>query len=186
MKTAGAIKHKLNQVRFRYLKKRLDAELRQAPANCKYNVPVPVEDDLTVGMGMCLYGAGDVSSWKPSFCDERLDDGERARACSLFCPRRSKDEVKDDFKHALEGMSLPEVAFQYPDMAALIWVLDEEDVTSEEPVEGTTSSNGVADHPVSEPHPHAPPTPHVPPLQGSPVEQEEKRPWWARWLGVGT
>lgn len=122
MKSAGAVRHKLMQVRFRHLKKRLEADLRQVSTNCRFNAT-----GLGDGPALCLYGAADPESWVATACDEQFDGGDRARRCSLFCPRRDKAQVKDDFGKEIDEMSLPEVAARYPDMAALIWVLDEGD-----------------------------------------------------------
>lgn len=129
MKSIGAIKHKLNQVRFRHLKKRLELDLKQVPCNCIYNVSIPqMEESVSEGYTVCMFGAGDILNWKPSFCDERLDAGLRARSCPSFCSRRTKEDVKKEFQQDLEQMSLPEVAYHYPDMAALLWVLDASDI----------------------------------------------------------
>lgn len=215
MKTPGAIKHKLNQVRFRHLKKRLEAELRQAPENCCFNVEVPppsvptgekldgmdlcfpVPEPNPVGLRMCLYGAGDPMTWKPSFCDERVDGGARARQCTLFHSRKSKEELKVEFTQTLERMTLPEVAFHYPDMAALIWVLDESDISAPvdgvpaqeepqiagvpEPVQPAQAEGVSPEVQVSSPR-DTPPAPHSPSVLDEPLP--EKKPWWAKWLGT--
>lgn len=183
MKTPGAIKHKLNQVRFRYMKKRIESELRQVPGNCLYNAQMPV------GASLCLYGAGDPVTWESTYCDEQVDGGERAKGCSLFCSRRTMAEVKDSFRQDLEEMTLPEVAAQYPDMAALIWVLGEEDVHT--PVDAPSQA---IDTPLLSVGGTVPPT--EVPMPDGPVREDgtlysddppaDKRPWWARFLGVGT
>jgi hypothetical protein len=186
VKSAGAIKHKLNQVRFRHMKKRIEAELRRAPGNCTFNAVVqpPTSPDGEVrnghgfGVGLCLYGAGDPSTWKPTFCDERVDGGARAKDCGLFCPRKSKDRVKEEFRRELDGMTLPEVAFRYPDMAALIWVLDEEDIPEVEADEGDREDTPPSEDETPEPVAAIAPPPQTELVPVAP----ERRPWWARWI----
>lgn len=137
MKSPGAVKHKLNQVRFRYQKRRIEEELRVSPDNCAFNAKMP--DD---GMSLCLDGAAEPASWKATFCDERLDGGARAKTCGRFCPRRTKEQVKQEFQRELETYTLGDVAYHYPDMAALIWVLGDEDVPAEPLPEGAATPVG--------------------------------------------
>lgn len=215
MKSAGAVKHKLNQVRFRHQKKRIEAELRRVPGNCLYNatvpaptlpsgfkvagengqmldvgVPVPVADPNPVGLGICLHGAGDPTTWKPTFCDENIDGGARAKKCDLFCPRKSKEQVKEEFARELEGMTFAEVAYRYPDMAALVWVLDEDDLPTvpEEPQHPESAAEAPAP-PVQVRNPEPPEARETTALAiptARQVEPEPARPWWARWLGLGS
>lgn len=153
MRSPGAIRHKLNQVRYRYLKKRIDADLRPAPGNCTFNAPMG-ED----GHALCLFGAGDPQTWKPSFCDERLDGGVRAKSCSMFCARRTKEQVKDEFEAEFNTFTIADVAYRYPDMAALIWVLGEDS-------------------------PEVPPAAGTEPASSTALAVEEPLPWWKRFLG---
>jgi hypothetical protein len=186
VKSVGAVKHKLNQVRFRHMKKRIEAELRQAPGNCVYNAAMPAHavpksngtNGVDVaphrGLSLCLHGAADPVTWKPTFCDERVDGGTRAKSCPVFCSRRTKEQVKDEFKRDLEGLNIAEVAYRYPDMAALIWVLDEDDVF------------GAEDVPDPEEEPMISVAPPVNPFVETEPPQlpaEVLRPWWAKWLG---
>ena len=98
MRSAGAIRHKISQIRYRHLKKRLEADLRQVPGNCGYNVALPqagseAPTSASSGYAICLYGVSDAATWRPTFCDERIDGGRRAKKCDVFCPRRSKEEI---------------------------------------------------------------------------------------------
>lgn len=191
MKTSGAIKHKLNQVRFRHMKKRIESELRQSPGNCLYNAVVPPPPGVkgAQGVSLCLYGAGEPTTWEPTFCDERVDGGERAKGCSTFCAIRTLDEVKEDFRQDLEKMTFPEVAAVFPDMAALIWVLGEEDVpvapevrveappTVETPLISSVETPLMPSEPVSE----------STSLENEDfVPEKQNRPWWSRWFGAST
>ena len=204
LKTPGAIKHKLNQVRFRHLKKRIEAELRKIPGNCRYNavipppgfptgglidgmelsVPVSVPEPNASDLGICLYGAGNPDTWKPTFCDEHIDGGTRARGCPLFCARKPKEVVKDEFTRTLEKMTLPEVAYHYPDMAALIWVLDESDIAPSVDAEVVLSQE---EDPTTVANGHVPGDSETVVAESEPSLQNlmpEKKPWWARWLGT--
>lgn len=153
MRSPGAIRHKLNQVRYRYLKKRIETELRPVPGNCTFNAPMGDE-----GHALCLFGAGSPQTWKPSFCDERLDGGARAKGCSMFCARRTKDQVKDEFETEFNTFTIADVAYRYPDMAALIWVLGE-DAPEEAATPATTGTTSTA------------------------LTVEEPLPWWKRIMG---
>lgn len=204
MKSVGAIKHKLSQVRFRHLKKRLEAELRVIPDNCLYNKVLPGYTSLDRRgkavehhpVGICTFGAVERDdSWPVRPCDIRVDDGEQARSCAKFCPRRTKDIIKEDFQKKLDRMTLPEVAAVYPDMAALIWVLEAGDFG------GDASEEVPVVAPVVEPTvviPQEPLPVEVPPMlvevpvpfvATSVVVQEyspdePKKPWYIRLLGV--
>lgn len=164
MKSAGTVRHKLTQVRFRYLKKRLEMELQQAPGNCRFNAELP--DD---GYSICVYGAESTDTWVASYCDVRIDQGARAQSCSTFCHRRSKEQIKEEFGRELNAMSLPEVAARWPDMAALIWVLDGEEPPQE--VESAIISAPTIETQSTD--------------AGAPaasVNIETVRPWWKRLL----
>jgi hypothetical protein len=114
MKNIGAIKHKLQQIRFRYLKKVLDAGLRQHPDNCLFYI----EQN---GIGLCSSIDVTQSGTRPVICNPDVCAG-----CSNFSNIHSKESLKQGFKETLEEMSFPELAYHYPDMAALQWVLEDE------------------------------------------------------------
>lgn len=52
---------------------------------------------------------------------------ERAAQCPYFEFSRTKDQIKQDFEAFVMQADLAEIAYQYPDMAALMWVLGEEE-----------------------------------------------------------
>lgn len=195
MKSAGAIKHKLNQVRFRYLKKRIEAELRQVPENCRYNSVLPRPGaGQTVPPAVCLHGASSPETWTASYCDRQVDGGMRARECSAFCAKRTKDEIKEEFRQELERLAIHEVAFHYPDMAALIWVLDADDVSipEEDPLPTEEGTPSVPDSsPEADPAPQATPVvaeeeqePPARPPEPPALPAVAKKPWYARLLGA--
>jgi len=179
MKKVGAVKHKLNQVRFRHLKKRLENELRRCPGNCHFNAAVkdPRSPDP---VGVCMYGVGASSQWQMKPCDDRFGGEAQAAICPWFQPKKSKDQIKIDFQNELDTLSLAEIAFQYPDMAALIWVLDVDDVPA-------MTDEDV--HPPTDILPHALVPTHFGPRQdyaSAPTEDLKASPWWVRLLGLGS
>lgn len=204
MKSAGSIRHKISQIRYRHLKKRLELELRQVPGNCAYNAVVPPPtlptgqsiNGLALGVplatgdgfGLCMFGAGDLSKWTPTFCDEQVDGGLRAKKCSDFCPRRSKDQIKEVFAQELQEMTLAEVAYNYPDLAALIWVLDESDLPPLDAVEEAVADPIKSVEVTPEPPPVVPDPPVVlepsePAEDSLPALVDRKPTWWSRLLG---
>lgn len=158
MKTEGAIRHKLKQVRFRYLKQRIEGSLERRPENCSNNGAlegVVASDTVRV-----CFAQVDVVGRKVVLCDERFGGCARAEACSMFAPRADKAAVKAEFYTELEGMSFPEIAYNYPDMAALLWVLADEGLEvptpdphefdlSDHPVGTGIIAEGVSEHPVT-------------------------------------
>jgi hypothetical protein len=72
--------------------------------------------------GVCVHPnqEGDI------LCDLAWGGAEKARTCPLFELRLTKEEIKADFKDFLSTAKLHEIAAEYPDMAALLWVLQEE------------------------------------------------------------
>lgn len=132
MKTEGQIKHKLSQVRFRHLKREVRNGLSVKSENCSFNglVSLPVYGEI----GVCLHGAGS-SSWNGGLCDSSTDN--RAESCSLYHCSNTKDQLKSDFNMFLKSSDRAHIAERYPDMAALLWVLDTEAETAIESAEPT-------------------------------------------------
>ena len=150
MKSETQTKHKLAQVRFRHLKREIRNGLSRKSGNCKYNgvVELPVYGQI----GVCLYGAS--GSWNGGSCDDSL--GERAVKCPLFECSNSKEQLKNDFDDFLKSSDRAHVAARYPDMAALLWVLDLDgpDVGPDVPQESDTDALEEPDPPfVSSPLP---------------------------------
>lgn len=186
MKTPGAIRHKLNQVRFRYLSRYLEDNLKQVPCNCRFNASLPPNTLVKDPPNLCLFGANDPNAWKASYCDERVDQGARAKGCPFFQPVVSKEELKSSFMEDLTQMRLSDVAYHYPDMAALLWVLDAEDISEDEseypeaivePLDTEQPQVEVVDSEQSEEG-----TPVVQVVETIPVETPKTQPWYSRWL----
>lgn len=120
MKTEGQVKRKLAQVRFRHLKREIRNGLSKKSVNCKFNdrIDIPGHE----GVGICLYRAGDPDHYTGGMCDEAHND--RAAQCPYFECRNSKDKIREDFMSFVSSADRAHIAERYPDMAALLWVLE--------------------------------------------------------------
>lgn len=147
MKTEGQVKHKLAQVRFRHLKREVRNGLSHKSVNCKHNGPLEVPGQGVVGV--CLKGAGDLTTWHGGVCDESF--GDRAAQCQFFECVHTKEQIREDFNNFLESGDRGLIAEKYPDMAALLWVLDMDRPESEpEPESSPESSHESTPSPESE------------------------------------
>lgn len=129
MKTAGAVKHKLKQVQYRHRAKAIERALARKPCNCVFNGQVPLPDGTEVSV--CLFGAANPTEWSGSLCDEEHGGLDRARGCEFFIPRKSREEIKREFDDFVRTENRAEIALHWPDMAALLWVLEGEDLPSD-------------------------------------------------------
>lgn len=149
MRKENTIKRKLQQVKFRYLKNFISDYFAQSPETCAHNMKMPPSP---VGNAPSVCGFGLGVGWEPSYCDRMIDDGKRARTCTLYCrfEIKTKENLKEEFNETLRNSTLPEIAAEYPDMAALLWVLgapealiEEDEVIPDEPVVQSDSSEHV-------------------------------------------
>ena len=143
MKTEGRIKHKLSQVRFRHLKREVRNGLSRKSENCSFNgkIELPVLGQV----GVCLHGAG-TPDWNGGVCDGNLDN--RAEGCSLYQCLNTKERLKSDFDEFLKTSEFGAIAERYPDMAALVWVLDDMEETAREISEPTETLEEPKEEPV--------------------------------------
>ena len=132
MKTEGEIRQKLKQVLFRYRKKRLETLLSPYPDNCMHNSEMEPRDrhDEAPNVQVCFYTTLGVP--RGVVCDVRYDNGQRAKDCPLFEPRVDKEQINAEFQELLESGSMGEIAQNFPDAAALMWVLDDSEAPSDE------------------------------------------------------
>ena len=141
MKRETEVKRKLRQVIFRHLKKAVEDTLTPLPSSCLHNRVLTRSDGSEIGV--CGFPR---STLKPGFprdreflsadeaeviCDASIPKGlARARVCPMWEPLFTRSEAKAVFKSdfaALIDQGRPAVALHYPDVAALMWVLDEAD-----------------------------------------------------------
>lgn len=121
MKTPGQVQQKLKQVLYRHLKKRLKAGLKQAPHTCIHNEELELDGGGVIGI--CRFTEAGVP--RNLVCDHQVDRGVRAQNCPLWSPAVSKDEIKAEFQDFLDSADRGQIAAEFPDAAALMWVLDD-------------------------------------------------------------
>jgi prefoldin subunit 5 len=117
VKTAGAIRHQLKQIRFRYLKKLIEEALAAEPGNCIHHRTVHPP---------LLHQPIDVCFFPEPICEDLICSFPRAQTCPHFETQTTKEEIKADFKDFLSTATLAQIAARYPDLAALLWVLYDE------------------------------------------------------------
>lgn len=120
MRSESQIKQKLKQVSYRHLQKRLRANFKQVAKRCCHNTPLLLDEDKGAWLGMCGILEGGLSR---GVCDATVDGNQRARDCPLWEPLQTKAQVKQTFNDLMES-GRGEVALEFPDVAALMWVLD--------------------------------------------------------------
>lgn len=153
MRSEGQVRHKLAQVRFRHLKREIRGGLSRRPQNCVHNGSVGTPSGP---LGVCLLGAEKPEAWVGTSCDESFGGDARAAECPHFACCRSKDSIREDFEEFLDSANRAQVAERYPDIAALLWTLDEERVlASDSPDDGDDGELEAAPEPVA-PEPVAP------------------------------
>jgi len=150
MKPEGQVRHKLVQVRFRHLKREIRGGLSRRPQNCVHN---GIVNSPSGPLGVCLKGSDSPVSWEGSPCDERLGGDSRAAKCPYFACSRTKETLREGFDGFLSDASLPEIAERYPDMAALMWVLEEDAPPPVPPSEESEVDESPAEIPKEEPSP---------------------------------
>lgn len=128
MKSEGSVRHQLSQVLFRYRKKMTMDGLAPLPHNCKHNLRLPL---LGKTLGACGYKEGTPEANR-TVCDTNLCP-EQARTCPFFSPKYTPEELKEIFQHQFEDLLAKArlgdsgyLARNYPDIAALLWVLEED------------------------------------------------------------
>jgi hypothetical protein len=131
MKKQGSVRQKLKQVMFRHRSKYVEEGMKRRPANCAHNEIVQVHDPSSAnraGLRICLYGVSseDHDRWNNRTCDESLGGLEQCRQCPMFKNRSTSEDLKAEFATMLGAGDIGWIAKQYPDVAALMWVLDSE------------------------------------------------------------
>lgn len=127
MRNENEVRHKLQQAQFRHLKKRIESSYKKRPCNCAFNETHRTMSQTANGepIALCMYGATDPVEWEGVICDDDFGGVAQARDCTLFKPRRTKVEIKAEHHDLMENGDISLVAAKYPDIAALMWVLDD-------------------------------------------------------------
>ncbi len=117
MKSEGAIKHKLKQVRYRLTQKAIRNARSKKPCNCKYSGMVrgSASEELFY---VCLLDAQKPKDWDGTICDPSIPP-----KCPFFQPSKTKEEVEVEIWEILNSGDMGRIASHYPDAAALLWVL---------------------------------------------------------------
>lgn len=121
MKSEGQIRHKLQQVTYRHLQRGIRTALSRRPENCAHNgcVRLPTGD-----VRFCSMKFTEDNTNIP--CDEAFGGLDQAAKCWDFKCGNTKEEVKGDLTTFLKTSDVPTIAARYPDVAALLWTLDED------------------------------------------------------------
>ncbi len=125
MKTKKDIEKKLAQVRFRHLKKALRKGLSRKPENCVHNAKLGKGSKPSAPrLGVCMFKV-EIGAGPKGVCDDCFGGQNRAADCKDFEPRQDAADIRKDFESFLHTASKGEIAFHYPDLAALLWTLGE-------------------------------------------------------------
>lgn len=126
IRSYGQVRQKLKQAMFRHLQSELHRSLKTTPENCAYNHPTSIGRSQE-RVGICRFDGplqdGQVSP-RGKVCDTGVAGcSAQASACRCWLKLRSKEEIKLEFRNLMvsdRGI----IAASYPDVAALMWVLD--------------------------------------------------------------
>jgi hypothetical protein len=141
MKREGQIRHKLKQVIFRHRKKFVEKGLSRRPENCAHNgvVRLPVHTGNRATIRVCQYRDEDTDEWNNRVCDSTMAGDEQARHCPYFECGNTPDVLKATFSKKLglggEEVKSGALAQEYPDIIALMWVLESEQKNKKKPDE---------------------------------------------------
>ena len=119
MRTEGQTRYQLKQVIFRHLQKELRENFKKRPETCNLYRALFLDGGC---IGLC--GTEALAAPHPLPCDSRLPGGlDKARECPYWEPVKTKDQIKAEFGALISG-DRGVLAGKYPDVAALLWVLD--------------------------------------------------------------
>ncbi len=113
MRSPGQTYQKMKQARFRHIKREIENLLKQTPKNCVNNTQAVTPSGT---LGICKLDC--------KTCDEKFED--RAETCGNFSQTHGREDVKKSLQEFFSSKTIPEIAIRYPDVAALLWVLDGE------------------------------------------------------------
>lgn len=124
MQPRSKVQHRLKQLIFRHLQKRLRANFRQGSATCRHNVPYDLDENGDTWIGRCGLVQPDGTP-RGVICDGRIDLDTVAKGCPFWAPVQTKEEIRAEFEAVVRNPDLGVVASEYPDIAALRWVLSD-------------------------------------------------------------
>ena len=183
MKNPGEIRQKVKQVRYRYLKKTLDNKLRKHPENCKFNGKT---GELPDCQHMCCLHRVEEDGWNGIVCDVRLDGKERAERCPVFEVLSTKEAIKEAFDTFLKTADLSEIAFYFPDLAALLWVLDGDIALRDADEDSDFQVSEPDPEPALDPEPESAASTDLPEMDELVEAPSGFRGWWHSIFGGGS
>lgn len=126
MRPRTQIQHRLKQIIFRHLQKKLRVNFRKGANTCRHNIPYDLgdEDGGCAWIGRCGLVQPDGVP-RGVICDARIDQDAVGRGCPFWEPVQTKDEIRQEFETLIKGEDRGPLAAQYPDIAALMWVMDD-------------------------------------------------------------
>lgn len=126
MSILGKVVQKFKQTKFRHLKKFLEGHLSKESKNCVYNRPTTFSQNSCENVCLCGFGF-EQKEWLGGACDSRVNP-DLAKECPDFESLYRKEDLKQVFNEFLEQKDLSAIAKHYPDLATLMWVLEQDDV----------------------------------------------------------
>lgn len=133
LRSPSQVRQKLKQAMFRHLQRELQDNFKVVPEGCFHNHFTPIGGSHE-RIGVCRFEGTvpeGVVSPRGKVCDARIAGClMQARGCKCWAALRTKDEIKSEFRD-LMAADRGLIAARYPDVAALMWVLDGVDFTEE-------------------------------------------------------
>lgn len=135
MKTEQQIKDKLKQIKYRYLKKIIRQHRKTIPANCTHNKTIISDTDANLTIGVCNHPINDdwlkvYSEDSSRVCDLNFGGQEKCKSCPLYSWGVEKSDIKTNFDEELISLTAAELAYNYPELMTLFWVLDTDEEES--------------------------------------------------------
>jgi hypothetical protein len=146
VKRESQIRQKIKQVVFRHKKRFVQEGMKRRPANCKHNavVRLPQHTGNRATIGVCRYYLEEVG-WHNRVCDSSMAGDQQAEECPYFDCLHTPKMLKESFdkRLGLEGdrVEVAQIAEEFPDIAALLWVLGPSDEKNTPLVPEERSSN---------------------------------------------
>jgi len=115
MRPEGQVRQQLKQIIYRHRQHLLRCNFKHQPDSCIHSKKAALGQEQ---VGMCSLRVCVI-------CDQRMGNClELAKACPLWEPRKTKKEIKEDFDRLVTSTDRGQIAALFPDIAALMWVLD--------------------------------------------------------------
>jgi hypothetical protein len=96
----------------------LRQNFKKAPETCKHNECRYLGAEQVVGV-CCL------STDLLLLCDSGVEGANQAPICPNWMPLRTKNQIKEDFRFLVRSGERGRIAAKYPDVVAMMWVLDD-------------------------------------------------------------